>query len=273
MKQSYLLVAGAISVSAIVGTALAIVPLRVRENLSVTLTAATQPVLGQDKTQADVPFTASTKPHSISMVQVDNFSYQQLSLVDQAQSSRDFFQFRQRLRQAVRDRNAGFIRSIVTPHTKLSFGGSLTLDDLDIDNPKAPIWLGMEKAFSVGCAKASGSAGTPTWVCPHVFQVWPDNLDPFNYVAILGKNVNIRSQASINSPAVAVLSNEVVKLAPLQRKVQLDLNNLHDWSFVILPNGRRGYVLNRYVYSPVGYRGFFEKIGKDWKMNFFVAGD
>ena len=265
---------GSLAVSAVIGTALAIVPqLFVRENLLVTLTAVNQPVLVQGKFQADIPFTASAQPHSTSVAQVDNFPQQRLSLVDQAQSSRDFFQFRQRLRQAVRARDARFIRSMVTNHTKLSFGSSLTLDDLDIDNPKATIWLGMEKAFSVGCAKASGSTGMPSWVCPHVFQVWPDNLDPFNYVAILGKDVNARSQASANSPVVGMLFNEVVKLAPLQRKAQFNFNNLYNWSQVVLPNGHHGYVLNRYIYSPVGYRGFFEKIGGKWKMTFFLTGD
>ena len=265
---------GSLAVSAVIGTALAIVPqLFVRENLLVTLTAVNQPFSVQDKFQADIPFTASAQPHSTSVAQVDNFPQQRLSLVDQAQSSRDFFQFRQRLRQAVRDRDARFIRSIVTNHTKLSFGSLLTLDDLDIDNPKATIWLGMEKAFSVGCAKASGFTDMPSWVCPHVFQVWPDNLDPFNYVAILGKDVNARSQASANSPVVGMLFNEVVKLAPLQRKAQFNFNNLYNWSQVVLPNGHHGYVLNRYIYSPVGYRGFFEKIGGKWKMTFFLTGD
>ena len=201
---------------------------------------------------------------------LDSYPRQPLNLADRVKLGSDFYQFRDRLRQAVRRRNAKFIRSIATPDIRLSFGNPITLNDLDIDNPQAPIWLGMEKAFSTGCAEVDQ---TKTWVCPHISAILPENLDPFEHFAIVGVNVNARSQPSINSEVIGVLSNEAVKFDRKAPPGSYNSGNPNSWVPIVLPSGRRGYVLNRYVYSSFGYRGYFVKKKGEWKMNAFVAGD
>lgn len=218
----------------------------------------------------EIKVIPSQQINSDNMVQTSppgSYPRQPLDLRD-TQLGSDFYQFRQRLREAVRRRDANFIRSTAIPGIRLTFGDPKTLDDLNIDNPKAEIWLGMEKAFSTGCAY-----DTQTWICPHVFHVFEVlPLDPFDYFAIVGVNVNARSQPSTNSQIVGVLSNEVVKY-DYQATGAYNLDNPNSWTPIVLPNGRRGYVLNRYVYSPIGYRGFFKKVQGKWKMITFVAGD
>lgn len=198
-----------------------------------------------------------------------SYSRQPLNLVDQVPAGSDFYKFRQRLRQAVRERDARFIHAIADPKIRLTVGRPRTIDNLNLSNPNAPIWLEMEKIFSAGC---SGSTKPETWICPHVFRAMPQNLDAFEYVAIVGKDVNVRLHPSIKSPVVGSLSNEAVKR---NRQVgsQPDSHSPNAWTAIIAPNGQPGYVLNRYVYSPIGYRSTFIKTGKDWKMVSLIAGD
>jgi hypothetical protein len=200
-----------------------------------------------------------------------------VTLVDEVEPGSSFFQFRERLRQAVHHRDADYIRSIATSSIKLSLGPEPdTLDDLDINNPNAPFWQDMENAIATGCTRYNQSSLEPEgWVCPHVFGASESidirnlNLPPdlfVNQLFIVGENVNVRAEARIDSPVIGTLSNEIVLL-------NRDINSVEDWTRIIMPTGQQGYVDDRYAYEPLGYRAsFFRKNGM-WQMNVFIAGD
>ncbi|HTL88166.1 MAG TPA: SH3 domain-containing protein [Leptolyngbya sp.] len=207
-----------------------------------------------------------------------------IALVDESVQSPEFAKFLDRVKQAVRDRDAKFIRSIVTPKTKFSFGANRSIDYLNPDNPKSPFWESLEKALVLGCSKAPEG-----YSCPTVFQQFQPALknstspetDAFSAIVVVGQNVNVRSQANNNAPVIATLTNEIVKYdantfqnASTQDKGDLyRLDNLDGWTPIILPDDQRGFVSSRYAYSPVGYRVFFDKEGGEWKMQAFVTGD
>ena len=48
---------------------------------------------------------------------------------------------------------------------------------------------------------------------------------------------------------------------------------LSGWTPIIMPNGQRGYVQNRYVYVTLGYRAVFDQVDGRWQMQVFIAGD
>lgn len=73
-------------------------------------------------------------------------------LVDDAAKYPDFYQFRERLRKTIAQRDAKFIRAIATKDIKLTLGRNpQTLDDLKLDDPKAEVWKNLEKTFAIGC--------------------------------------------------------------------------------------------------------------------------
>ncbi len=45
------------------------------------------------------------------------------------------------------------------------------------------------------------------------------------------------------------------------------------WIGVTLKDGRRGYVAEQYIWSPVGYRAIFDKNNGKWTMTALIAGD
>lgn len=188
-----------------------------------------------------------------------------LRLIDRVKPGTDFYRFRERLRLAIKRRDAKFIESISDPDIKLSFGSPMKLSSLNLNNPQAKIWLELDKLFAVGCENGGNRKAT-TWICPHVFQAWGQvKLDPFEYGIVVGKNVNIHSQPNINSSIITTVTDQLVKLK------SNDINR--NWDSIELLDGISGYVSSRFFYSPVGYRAFFEKAKGKWKMTVLIAGD
>lgn len=225
----------------------------------------------------------STKPGAAT-AQAASYSRHPLLLEDEVRPGTDFFQFREQLRQAIRDRNAAFLRRIADPNIKLSFGLPLTLTDLEIDNPDAPVWQHLERTIGAGCAlqvlQNNSASESTQWVCPHAFLA-PDRdgtIDAFESIVIVGEAINVRAEPTANSPVVGTVSNEVVKIDSTAYAThppeffEAKETNL-GWTPVILPNGVRGYVSSRYAFSPVGYRAGFVQNHGQWTMTFFVAGD
>ncbi len=259
--------------------------------VSSTIAAVTylhpQPQVEQLQPAPSTPPATTEKlnpPVAVSPAPTPNPARLAIALVDESAKSPDFAKFLDRTKQAVRDRDATYIRSIVTPETKFSFGKQRSIDALNPDNPNSPFWASLEKALSLGCSQESSG-----YSCPTVFQQFQAALkngtsaetDAFSSIVVVGQNVNVRSQPNENAPAIATLTNEIVKYdtttfqaaSPQDKADTFRLDNPNGWTPVILSNDRRGFVSSRYAYSPVGYRVLFGKEGGVWKMQAFVTGD
>jgi hypothetical protein len=205
---------------------------------------------------------------------------QKITLVDESIQSPEFAKFLDRTKQAVRDRDAKYIRSIVTPETRFSFGKQRSIDYLNPENPKSPFWTSLEKALSLGCSQEAQG-----YSCPTVFNQFAEAIkksnaqtDAFSAIVVVGENVNVRSQPNSTAPVVATLSNEIAQYdtAAFQNAPDKDALRLDDpngWTPIVLPNDKRGYVSSKYAYSPVGYRILFGKEQGGWKLQAFVTGD
>lgn len=215
-----------------------------------------------------------------------NFPHWKIQLTDETKQSPEFAKFMDRLKQAVRDRDAQFIRSIVTPKTKLTFGEHRSIDYLNPENPKSPFWSQLEKTLALGCTNEQ-----IFFSCPSAFRQFdavvknaPESQKDTAYessIIVVGEGVNVRSQPNTTAPTIAALTNEIVRFdsdtfskASVQSRAEnFDLSNPNGWTPVILPNDKRGYVSNRYAYSPLGHRALFAKEDGKWIMQAFVSGD
>ena len=183
-----------------------------------------------------------------------------LVLQDQVPAGSPFATFRQKLRQAIRDRNADFIRSIADPNISLTLGrGSISLNDLNLDNPDSESWLHLEQAFSFGCMP---SRPPSAWDCP----VYPEN-SPFSIGiddVYVGKNVKVRSRPKAGSPIITVLSSELAKT----------VESAPGWMPIKTPDGKLGYVHTNQAFQIVGgYNAGFKQVGDRWIMTRFLSGE
>ena len=200
------------------------------------------------------------------------------TLRDRVTPGSSFDRFRQRLKQAIRERDAKFIRAIADPKITITYGLPIAFSTLGFDNPNSLSWKRLERILSVGCTPYEAPAGVEidAYNCPHVSQAAMG--DPFTDIYIIGETVNVRSQPRLNSQMIGVLTNEIVKFdsAGFERftQQQRDLaQTLEGWMPIITPKGERGYVSSRYAFFAAGYRARFENKKGQWKMTVFISGD
>jgi hypothetical protein len=201
------------------------------------------------------------------------------------QASGDFSQFRQRLLEAIKRRDANFIRAIVTPQTQWTWGGSLNMESHKIDDPLSSFWQYLEKSASAGCTLdpdknvAEKDPDTEVWVCPDTSGKLIYNFGWQQQVAILKERVNVRSQPGTGSDIAGVLSKELVQFdsqtyTKLPQEMQETVNSPEGWTPILLNNGKQGWVQNRFVYyEPRDYRVSFVQSRGQWRLRYFLRGD
>ena len=104
---------------------------------------------------------------------------------------------------------------------------------------------------------------TVSWL-PTSTGTWPDRYDAFACAAVIGTNVRVREGPGRSARIVTSVSHAIVRLHPSPQI---------EWNAVELADGRRGYILSRYLYGPTRWRAFFSYDEGRWRMNTFVAGD
>jgi hypothetical protein len=80
---------------------------------------------------------------------------------------------------------------------------------------------------------------------------------------------------------VGLLSNEVIKVnrqieeqrARERAQRGEDYSSLNGWTAVILPNGKPGYISNRFAYSPLEYQAVFGKVKGQWRLLYMPGGE
>ena len=186
--------------------------------------------------------------------------------VDQAASQPDFFTFRAHLQAAIARRDAAAVLAVVHKDIKNSFGGDDGREGFkqkwQPESADSSLWKELGAVLALG-----GSFDRDgQFVAPYVFSRWPDKVDSFENVAIIGANVRVREAPRNDSATVGSLSFVVVPV--LQEKEPHE-----GWTAIRQPNGKAGYVLSQYARSPIDYRAAFKRIDNRWQLTLFLAGD
>lgn len=186
--------------------------------------------------------------------------------VDQAAQQPDFFSFRAQLLVALAKRDVDGLMSVVHKDIKNSFGGNDGIDEFRetwfSERPGASIWETLTSVLALGGIFTSEAK----FSAPYVFSLWPRDVSGFDYVAVTGSGVRVRSKPSATSAPLATVSYSILE-------VPQDLEAPEGWVAVKLLSGATGYVDRRYVRSPIDYRATFRKIDGKWQMTVLIAGD
>ena len=186
--------------------------------------------------------------------------------VDEAVRDADFFAFRAQLQTALARHDAAAVLAVVHPQVRNGFGG----DDgaaafrrrWKPGRRDSRMWETLATALALG----GTFMGPDGFAAPYVYSAWPQEIDAFEHVALLGQRVPVRAEAAAAAPVLATLDGAIVPLAaPLKPE--------SGWVAVRLPDGRRGHVARAQVRSPVEYRALFNREGGRWRLTALVAGD
>lgn len=185
--------------------------------------------------------------------------------VDEAARDPSFARFRAQLLDAVRRKDAGFVHRILAPDITNSFGGDGGIAEFreswKADRPRSRLWSTLEEVL----ARGGAFMGDSMFAAPYVYSNWPGRYDAFEYGAIAGSSVRVRSRPSPGAPVMATLSYDIVRM--------INEPGSDDFRAIRLPDGRTGYVAERYVRSPIGYRAIFIKRNGRWLLKALVIGD
>jgi hypothetical protein len=229
---------------------------------------ATQSVTSQTRAAVADPFkSTNAKPEPIKKLP------QLPKLLDDARPGSDFYRFREQLRQAIRRRDANFIRQHSIPNIQLSFSDKKeTWDKYDINNPNSRIWRELERTFDNGCHGGFQGENSERFECPYIVEfIVQHNLD-IDYVGVIGNQIPFYAKPNAKNSQISVLSNQIAKLDEENSGSQI-LANSDRWVGIVLANGQHGYVNSQYLYSIIGYRSLLVKDSDTWKIGLFIAGD
>ena len=189
--------------------------------------------------------------------------------VDESASRPDFAAFRTRLMDAVARRDAAAILDIVHPDIKNGFGGNEGIEEFKemwrLDQPDSEFWKEFGKVMTLGGV----FEGAEYFTAPYTFSRWPYGVDSFDFVAVIGSNVRIRTMPMPDAPVLAQVSHLILELDP--ESLSKDWMT-EEWTAVRV-DGQKGYIATRFIRSPVDYRARFQFIDGRWRLIFFLAGD
>jgi hypothetical protein len=183
--------------------------------------------------------------------------------IDQCAGDAGFAEFRTALTGAVEKRDIDALLGLMSDDVRVSFGGRYGKEQFREYWRSKPsgsdgLWLELSEALSLGCA-VKGEAR----VFPSMFAQ-ADDLDGFE-TWIAKPGARLRRAPNLGGAIAARLSWHVLRLDGQW--------NGEDWIPVRLADGRRGYVHQSAVRSPIDYRLIANRRGEGWRITAFVAGD
>jgi hypothetical protein len=196
--------------------------------------------------------------------------------VDEAAKDASFLAFRTKLISAVKRHDAKYLVSILDRDISASFGGDKGIEDFKkmwkLNSPNSELWGELLTVLTNG-GTFSTEENTTIFSAPYLFNEFPGDLDAFEYQAIFGNNVNLRSRADLKSEVIARLSYNIVKVDYQNSVSDKRKDGEYLWYKVETLGGLKGFVKAEFVRSPIDYRAGFQKKAGKWKMVYFIAGD
>jgi hypothetical protein len=134
-------------------------------------------------------------------------------------------------------------------------------------SPSSEVWPVLDRLLAL-----PGYRYDPTlYVVPYVYGKFPIDLDPLAHVAATADSVAVRELADANAKEIATLGRQIVPTVEnYQVPVRLDKE---EWIKVAPSPDTAGFVRASDVYSPAGYRAFFEKKAGRWRWISLVCAD
>jgi hypothetical protein len=180
----------------------------------------------------------------------------------------DFFAFRARLQTIVAKHDTAALLEIVDPEIRASFGsdhGITAFKELwNLDDPGSQLWKELGTVLAMGGA----FSGPDLFTAPYTFSNWPNDLDAFEFVAVVGSNVRVRTESRADAPVLATVDYAILQV---DDQAGFDAKD-QEWTGIKF-EGKKAYISSRFLRSPIDYRARFAKSNGQWRMIFFLAGD
>ncbi|TGL55583.1 SH3 domain-containing protein [Leptospira kemamanensis] len=204
------------------------------------------------------------------------FVSKSLPPIDHSSKDKSFLEFKTKLQKVLKSKDRKGLEAIIDSDIHFSFGPESGKKDFLksfqlTDKPnESDFWNLLTDTIQLGFRQNQEGQ----MVAPYFFETFPSDYDPFSHYLIIGKNVNVREDASKDSKSLGLLSYQIVRSEADDldgRRMEKESNC--NWKKICTPQGKAGFVCDRFIRSPLDYRAFFEKRKDKWVLSIFVVGD
>lgn len=198
---------------------------------------------------------------------------------DEAPKDQSFFEFRQKLYNHIKAKDTDFLHHVLSDSVFCSFGGETGKElffkmwQLDTAPDRSDLWKEMATCLELG-GKFNNYDGRTRFAAPYIYMLEVFD-DPYQEGIIVGEKVRLRDAPGLKSKVIGSLSWDYYIRSNVENYEEEEIDGeKHAWIKLKTLNGESGYVFGKYARSIIDYRvGFVKENEKDWKIDFFVAGD
>lgn len=194
-------------------------------------------------------------------------------LLPRDEASDSFRQFRTEALRALARRDTAFLYGMLAPEIRNTFGGDDSVSGFrriwKMDSQQSDVWTALTRVLTMGGQQSSDSGFT----APYVYAFWPESVDAFDYVAVVGDSVRVFDAPVAEARVLGRAANSMLRLVEWRGLPESGVAADTTWAQVQLPDSSRGWIRGTSVYSPVSWRAMFVRRGERWTMVLFVAGD
>ena len=194
--------------------------------------------------------------------------------VDEAATDPSWVSFRNRLLEALTRRDRKFLLSILDRNIRNSLdaprGIAAFRKQWEFDAQDSGLWRELPAALFLGSAWLKPEKGPRQLCSPYVAVKWPEDVDPFDNGAIVGKEALIKAAPSHESATLATLSYDIVPVTDWEVADQSP--EIRQKWVKIKIKGADAFVAEEQIRSPVEHRACFMKTENGWRMTAFVVG-
>lgn len=196
-------------------------------------------------------------------------AHSRVAPVDEAVRDPELFVFRARLQMALARQDTTELLRIIAPDILNSFGGDGGREEFrqtwGLAQPnRSQLWATLGFVLALG----GRLHGDTAFYAPYTFEGTPG--DGFETLAVLGRNVLVRAEPTSTAAVIDTLSFEAVTR---WREGGSRSAAPSGWEPVRTSKARTGWVLGRYLRSPIDYRAGFIRRRGQWWLRALVAGD
>lgn len=194
--------------------------------------------------------------------------------VDEAAKDASWVSFRKRLLDALAKRDRKFVLSILDRNIRNSLdsprGIAAFRKQWDFDAEDSALWRDLPAALFLGSAWLKPEKGPRQLCAPYVAIKWPEDIDPFDYGAIIAKEALVKAAPSSASATLATLSYDIVPVTDWEVADQAP-ESKQKWVKLKLKAGD-GFVPEEQIRSPIEHRACFVKTENGWRLTALVIG-
>jgi len=171
--------------------------------------------------------------------------------------------FRNRLAEAVRLRDADAVGALAADDIQLDFGGGAGAAEFRkrLTDPERELWEQLDTLLTLGCAANDQGGLTIPWI----FDQDIGDADPYSSMLVMGEDEPVHETASPSSKEVGKASWDLVEAVDYQPDSPLNEVKLAD--------GTTGFIATDKLRAVIDYRLLASSRNGQWSITSFIAGD